>query len=45
VAEFKQVGELIGDVLDGLSKGGDNSAVEKAVKAKVEALCKQFPIY
>jgi glycine hydroxymethyltransferase len=45
VAEFKQIGELIGDVLDGLSKGGDNSEVEKTVKAKVEALCKRFPIY
>ncbi len=45
VAEFKQIGNLIGDVLDGLSKGDDNSAVEKAVKAKVAELCKQFPIY
>jgi glycine hydroxymethyltransferase len=45
VAEFKQIGELIGDVLDGLSKGGDNSAVEKQVRAKVEELCKRFPIY
>jgi glycine hydroxymethyltransferase len=45
VAEFKQIGELIGDVLDGLSKGGDNSAVEKQVRARVETLCKSFPIY
>jgi len=45
VAEFKQIGERIGDVLDGLSKGGDNSAVEKQVRAKVEELCKRFPIY
>jgi len=45
VAQFKQIGELIGDVLDGLAKGGDNSAVEKAVNAKVVELCKQFPIY
>lgn len=44
-AEFQQIGNLIGDVLDGLAKGGDNSAVEKQVRAKVEALCKQFPIY
>ena len=45
VAEFKQVGELIGDVLDGLAKGGDNSEVENKVRAQVEALCKRFPIY
>ncbi|MDX1975942.1 MAG: serine hydroxymethyltransferase [Rickettsiales bacterium] len=43
--EFKQIGELIGDVLDGLSKGGDNSAVEKAVRTKVAELCNAFPIY
>lgn len=46
VAEFQQIGELIGDVLDGLAKNPtDNSAVEKAVKAKVKDLCDKFPIY
>jgi glycine hydroxymethyltransferase len=45
VAEFRQIGELIGDVLDGLTTGGDNSAVEAKVRAQVEALCKAFPIY
>ena len=45
VAEYKQIGELIGDVLDGLAKGGDNSAVEQKVKKQVEELCKKFPIY
>ena len=45
VAEFKQIGELIGDVLDGLATGGDNSAVEAKVRAEVEKLCKAFPIY
>jgi glycine hydroxymethyltransferase len=46
-AEFKLVGEMIGDVLDGLSKsnGGDNTAAEQAVKARVLALCEKFPIY
>ncbi len=44
-AEFEQIGNFIGDVLDGLSKGGDNSIVEKAVLAKVKELCKKFPIY
>ena len=45
VAEFKKIGELIGDVLDGLAAGGDNSAVEQKVKTQVMELCKQFPIY
>lgn len=45
INEFKQIGELIGDVLDGLAKGGDNSAVEAKVHAKVKELCKSFPIY
>jgi len=45
VAEFKQIGELIGDVLDGLAKGGDNSAIEKKVKESVKELCAKFPIY
>ena len=44
--EFKTIGNLIGDVLDGLAKNpGDNSQVEKAVRAKVQALCDRFPIY
>ena len=44
--EFKQVGELIVEVIDGLSANpDDNSAVEKAVKEKVDALCKKFPLY
>lgn len=45
INEFKQIGELIGDVLDGLAKGGDNSAVEAKVRAEVAELCKAFPIY
>lgn len=45
VAEFTTIGELIGDVIDGLAKGGDNSATEKQVRSKVEELCKRFPIY
>ncbi len=46
-AEWKQVGEMIIEVLDGLKANGPegNEAVEKAVKAKVEALCGRFPIY
>lgn len=45
ITEFKQIGELIGDVLDGLATGGDNSATEAKVKTKVSELCQRFPIY
>ncbi len=47
VAEWKLVGEYIIEVLDGLAANGvdGNSAVEMAVKAKVEELCGRFPIY
>ncbi len=46
-AEWKLIGELIIEVLDGLAANGadGNAAVEKAVKAKVSELCKRFPIY
>ncbi len=45
-AEFKQVADLICEVLDGLAKSnGDNTAAETAVAAKVEALTSRFPIY
>ncbi|MAI76039.1 MAG: serine hydroxymethyltransferase [Pelagibacteraceae bacterium TMED65] len=44
--EFKIVGNLIGDVLDGLSLNmDDNSKIEKEVKSKVKSLCEKFPIY
>ncbi|MEX2446385.1 MAG: serine hydroxymethyltransferase, partial [Dehalococcoidia bacterium] len=43
---FRTIGELIGDVLDGLATNGeDNDAVEKAVREKVLALCREYPIY
>jgi glycine hydroxymethyltransferase len=46
-AEFKQIGEMILEVLDGLKANGadDNGAVEAAVKEKAKALCAAFPIY
>ena len=45
-AEFAQIGELIGDVLDGLATNPNaNEAVEQATLVKVKALCDQFPIY
>jgi len=44
--EFRQVGMMIGEVLDGLaSNSNDNSAVEAAVAEKVQKLCRAFPIY
>jgi glycine hydroxymethyltransferase len=46
IKEFEQVGNLIGDVLDGLTQNPDNnSAVENEVRKKVEKLCDAFPIY
>ena len=46
VEEFRQIGELIGDVLDALVDNPDgNAQVENAVRTKVEDLCKRFPIY
>jgi glycine hydroxymethyltransferase len=46
-AEFRQIGKWIVEVVDGLAAHGEdgNAEVEAAVKAKVEALCKAFPIY
>ena len=45
-AEFKRVGELIGDVLDGLSANpDDNSAAEDLACAEVDQLCARFPVY
>ena len=46
-AEFKFIGELIIEVLDGLKNNGDdnNGAVEAQVRAKVKTLTDRFPIY
>jgi glycine hydroxymethyltransferase len=46
-AEFREVGHLIIEVLDGLARNGEagNAKVEGAVKKKVLALTKKFPIY
>ena len=44
--EFRQIGEMIADVLDGLSANLDeNSAAEAKTKAKVLELCGRFPVY
>ena len=44
--EFKLVGELILEILNGLKANGEsNSEVEQSVKKKVIELCSKFPIY
>jgi glycine hydroxymethyltransferase len=47
IAEFKQAGEMIAEVLSAVAQSGDGSAplVESAVKEKVRALTDRFPIY
>jgi glycine hydroxymethyltransferase len=45
-AEFTRIGEMMGQVVDGLSKNGeDNGAVEAAVREEVLKLTARFPIY
>ncbi|WP_330960153.1 serine hydroxymethyltransferase [Photobacterium sp. 53610] len=45
-AEFRQIGEWIGDVLDGLAVNPeDNSETEQRVKQQVQKLCGRFPLY
>ncbi len=44
--EFRQVGEMIVEILDGLaSNGNDNTAIEKSVRERVSKMCACFPIY
>jgi glycine hydroxymethyltransferase len=44
--EFKLIGNLISDVLDGLvANPDDNSKVEAEVSAQVAELCEKFPLY
>jgi len=46
-AEFRDIGRMIAEVLDGLAKNGEagNAKVEAKIKAEATALCKRFPIY
>ncbi len=45
-AEFRQVGEMIVEVLDSLSANRDGDGqVEASVRRRVEELCSRFPIY
>jgi len=45
--EWKIIGSLILEVVDGLAANGEegNAEVEKSVRAKVKTLCDKFPIY
>jgi glycine hydroxymethyltransferase len=48
IAEFREIGKLIAEVLDGLKAANSdegNQAVEEAVKARVLALTERFPLY
>jgi glycine hydroxymethyltransferase len=47
IAEFKEVGEMISEVLDVLSQKSaeEDALIEGAVRERVKALVKRFPIY
>jgi glycine hydroxymethyltransferase len=47
IAEFREIGRMIAEVLDGLAANGEagNAAVESKVKAEAMELCARFPIY
>ena len=46
-AEFRDIADMVADVLDGLAKNGveNNGEVERAVNERVLELCARFPIY
>ncbi|MDF8331673.1 serine hydroxymethyltransferase [Novosphingobium cyanobacteriorum] len=45
--EFRAIGALIAEVVDGMARNGDegDGQVEQRVRDRVAALCAQFPIY
>ncbi|WP_028464857.1 serine hydroxymethyltransferase [Nisaea denitrificans] len=46
VAEFQEIGNLIGDVLDAVAQNPDDSSlIEEKVREDVRLLCDRFPIY
>jgi len=47
MSEFREIGQLIVEVLDGLAAHGeaDNALIEARVKSKATRLCARFPIY
>ncbi len=46
-AEFREIGHMVADVLDGLREKGEggDATVEADVRERVRALCARFPIY
>ncbi|TRD09929.1 serine hydroxymethyltransferase [Erythrobacter insulae] len=46
-AEFRTVGKLIAEVVDGLSKNGaeGDAQIEESVRGRVAELCAAFPVY
>ena len=46
-AEFREIGGMIAEVVEGLRKNGEegDAQVEASVMRRVEALCHRFPIY
>ncbi|MEO5867721.1 MAG: serine hydroxymethyltransferase [Sphingomonas sp.] len=46
-AEFREIGHMVADVLDGLRKNGEagDGQAEANVRERVQALCARFPIY
>jgi glycine hydroxymethyltransferase len=46
-AEFKDIADMVADVLDGLVANGieNNGTVEREVNVRVRDLCARFPIY
>jgi glycine hydroxymethyltransferase len=47
VAEFRMVGDMIADVIDGVSRKGEagDATVEAEIKGRAVDLCRRFPIY
>jgi glycine hydroxymethyltransferase len=47
IAEFRAIGRMLVEVLDGLAANGEegNAKVEAKVKAEAIELCRRFPIY
>jgi len=46
-AEFREIGGMIAEVVEGLRKNGEegDGQIEASVRSRVEALCERFPVY
>ncbi|WP_277600656.1 serine hydroxymethyltransferase [Altericroceibacterium xinjiangense] len=46
-AEFRKVGQLIAEVIEGLHRNGEqgDAQVEQSVRRRVSELCEEFPVY